>query len=50
MTVLFVSSELNELLIMADRIMVMYEGTQRGILNRDEFSQEKVIAMASGIG
>ena len=50
MTVLFVSSELNELLIMADRIMVMYEGTQRGILNRDEFSQEKVIGMASGIG
>ena len=49
MTVLFVSSELNELLIMADRIMVMHEGRQMGILDRKEFSQERIIAMASGI-
>lgn len=46
--VLLISSELPELLGMSDRILVMSRGEIAGELKRDEFSQEAVIALASG--
>ena len=36
------------LLGMSERIVVLHEGHQTGILNRDEFSQETVMTLASG--
>jgi ribose transport system ATP-binding protein len=45
-----ISSYLPELLNMCDRILVMREGEVAGILERDEFSEERVIALATGMG
>ena len=43
-----ISSEMEELLGMSDRIVVLCEGRQEGILKREDFSQEAVLALASG--
>lgn len=48
LAVIMVSSELPEVLGMADRIVVMREGRQIGILDRKDATPEKVIAMATG--
>ncbi len=48
-SILMISSELPEILGMSDRIMVMHEGKLGGILDRDEATQEKVMALATGI-
>ena len=48
MAVVMVSSELPEVLGMADRIFVMREGTHMGTLNRDEADPEKIITLATG--
>jgi ribose transport system ATP-binding protein len=45
--VLLVSSELPELLLLADRILVMCEGRQTGLLPRAEASQEAIMDLAS---
>lgn len=45
--ILMISSELPEVLGMADRIIVMREGRQVAELSRDEATQEKVIAAAT---
>lgn len=45
--IIMISSEMPELIGMADRILVMSEGRQTGILDRSEFSQEKILEMAS---
>ena len=42
-----VSSELPELLLLADRILVMSEGRQTGILARDEASEERIMQLAA---
>jgi ABC-type sugar transport system ATPase subunit len=42
-----VSSELPEVLGMADRILVMREGRQVAILRREEASSEKIITLAT---
>ena len=34
---------------MSERIVVLYDGHQAGILNRDEFSQETILTLASGL-
>lgn len=47
-SILMVSSDMEELLGMSERIVVLHEGHQTGILNRDEFSQETILTMASG--
>ena len=47
-SILMVSSDMEELLGMSERIVVLHEGHQTGILNRDEFSQETVMTLASG--
>jgi ribose transport system ATP-binding protein len=45
-SVLISSSELPELLAIADRIMVLHEGSLAGSLPRAEFDQRKVIELA----
>lgn len=47
-SILMVSSELPEVIGMSDRIMVMNEGRLGGILERNDFSQEKIMALATG--
>ena len=42
-----VSSEMPELINMCDRIVVMNQGHTTGILNRNEFNQEKIMAFAT---
>jgi ribose transport system ATP-binding protein len=48
MGILFVSSELEEILGMSDRTIVMHEGHITGELNRDELSEEAVMQLATG--
>ena len=44
-----ISSEMEELLGMSDRIVVLHEGRVTGELQKNEFSQDKVLELASGI-
>lgn len=46
--ILLISSELTELLGMSDRILVMHRGRITGELGRDEATQEKIMALATG--
>ena len=46
--IVLISSYLPELLNMCDRILVMREGRVAGTLPREEFSEERVIALATG--
>ncbi len=46
--VIFVSSELPELLRCCNRIMVLHEGQNMGILEASEATQELIMAMATG--
>ena len=46
-TVLLISSEMEELMGMSDRIMVLAEGRMIGMLEKDEFSQTKIMKYAS---
>ena len=47
--ILMISSELPEILGMSDRILVMHEGEIMGELSRSEATQEKVMALATGM-
>lgn len=47
-SIIMISSEMEELLGMSDRIMVLYEGRQNGILEKKDFSQERILTLASG--
>ncbi|MDR0718799.1 MAG: sugar ABC transporter ATP-binding protein [Treponema sp.] len=44
--VLMVSSEIPEILGMSDRILVLHEGTQTGILDRKEATADKIMELA----
>jgi len=46
-SIIMISSEMNELLGMADRIMVMCEGRKTGELEREAFSEEAVMQLAT---
>ena len=46
--IVVISSYLPELLNMCDRILVMREGEVAGVIGREEFSEERVIALATG--
>lgn len=46
-SIIMVSSELPELINMCDRIVVMSHGYTAGILNRNEFSQERIMEFAT---
>jgi ribose transport system ATP-binding protein len=47
LAIIVVSSELPELLLLADRILVMSEGRQTGILGRNEASEERIMQLAA---
>ena len=47
--IIMISSYLPEIMGIADRIMVISEGKQSGILSRDEFEEERLLKMASGL-
>ena len=49
LAVLMISSELPEVLGMADRVLVMREGRLTGELSRDEADEERVIRAATGV-
>jgi len=48
MAILFVSSEMEEILGMSDRVLVMHEGRMTGELTRDRLSEEAVMHLATG--
>ncbi|MCA9083138.1 MAG: sugar ABC transporter ATP-binding protein [Planctomycetaceae bacterium] len=48
MAILFVSSEMEEVIGMSDRAIVMHEGRLTGELRRDELSEEAVMKLATG--
>jgi ribose transport system ATP-binding protein len=48
LAVLFVSSEMEEILSLADRALVMHEGRLAGGLSRGELSEENVMRLAAG--
>ena len=46
--IIMISSEMPEILGMSDRVVVMHEGSIAGVLDREEATQEKIMAYASG--
>lgn len=48
-SIIMISSDMEEMIGMSDRILVLYEGSQMGILEKEDFSQEAVLTLASGI-
>ena len=47
--IILVSSELEEILGLTDRILVMHEGQLKGMLNAEDATQEKIMHIAIGI-
>ena len=47
--IIMISSEMAELLGMSDRVLVMHEGAVAGELQKEAFSQEEVLRIASGM-
>ncbi|WP_303013347.1 sugar ABC transporter ATP-binding protein, partial [Rodentibacter pneumotropicus] len=47
-TIIMITSDMLELLSMSDRVMVMHEGRQVGIIPHTELTQERVLELASG--
>lgn len=47
-TLLLISSEMEELMGMSDRILVLFEGRITGELNKKDFNKERIMAFASG--
>ena len=48
--IVMVSSELPELLALSNRILVMCEGRATGIIESREFSEERVMELATPLG
>lgn len=48
--ILMISSEMEEVLGMSDRVIVIHEGAVAGTLTHDQLSEEAVIALATGKG
>lgn len=46
--IILISSEMPEIIGMSDRILIMHEGMLTGSLNRQDFSQERIMAYAAG--
>lgn len=46
-TVLMISSEMEELMGMSDRILILAEGNMTGELNKSKFNQERIMQLAS---
>ncbi|HWY91312.1 MAG TPA: D-xylose ABC transporter ATP-binding protein, partial [Chthoniobacterales bacterium] len=47
LAIVLVTSELPELILLSDRILVLREGLPTAILNREDFSQETILEFAS---
>lgn len=47
-SIILISSEMPELMGVADRVMIMHEGNVTGELTVDEFSEENIMKLASG--
>ncbi len=47
--IIMISSELEEVLGMSDRVMVMWQGRSQGILDISEATQERIMTMATGL-
>ena len=47
-SIILISSDLQEVLGMSDRIMVMCQGRSKGILEKHEASQERIMTLATG--
>lgn len=47
--IIMISSELEELMGMADRIGVIYEGHMAGEVEKKDFNQKTIVALASGL-
>lgn len=47
-SIIMISSELEEVLGMSDRVMVMHEGRSNGVIAATEATQEKIMAMSTG--
>jgi len=47
--IVMISSDMEELLGMSDRIVVLSEGRVSGELRKDQFTQENVLTLASGM-
>ena len=48
-SIMMVSSDMEELIGMSERLIVLHEGEQMGELKRGEYTQEKVLELASGV-
>jgi D-xylose transport system ATP-binding protein len=48
-SIIMISSELEEVLGMSDRVLVMCEGKSAGVLPIEEATQEKIMALATGV-
>ncbi len=48
-SILMISSDMEELLGMSDRIVCLYEGRMGGEIKKEDFSQERVLELASGL-
>ena len=46
--IIFVSSELEEIIGLADRVLVMHEGACTGILAQDQIGEENIMRLATG--
>ena len=48
-SIIMISSEMEELLGMSDRIVVLHEGRKMGEVMKKDFDQQKILTLASGI-
>jgi len=48
-SIVLISSEMIELMGLADRLVILHEGRQTGTLERGEFDQERILTLASGV-
>ena len=44
--IMMISSELSEIISLSDKVMVMYEGKQTGMLRKDEITDVKILSAA----
>jgi ribose transport system ATP-binding protein len=46
--IIMISSDMEEVLNVSDRVAVMHEGVVTGVLNRDECTEENIMRLAVG--
>lgn len=48
-SIIMISSEIEELIGISDRMLVFYEGEISGIIKKENYSQDRIMSLASGI-